>query len=420
MSLDPALLTVLPGHDLIHYAGIPVVHHCHHFNLFLDQTIDDALGPHEGATLRFAAAREAASTFLEALLFESDATTPSQRLEVAVRTFAAMGHGRLTIAATLGGGRAVGQHLHYGRAWHEKYGHIVRRSAPADTFAAGFIAAAVERAYGGEPLQLQTLEVECVAMRALRCAFEVTPGAPETIGPPVRRRDSYTRLEPTFGGQREDRIAAIAAGLRELTASVQGDERGLAELAGVPATLQLASYHNRISYDAVQSVEEAAPQSVGVLEDLLRESGHVCVFHMFGALMQSPEWEALVGEPTNDPEEVVVGCLAIARALGFGHWTLGEIVPGERLVVRTPATHESEYYRARHGLSERPNEYFLQGASLAIGHLAHLVDWKSRPELTPERYESLFDAASLPWRARQTKCVAEGDELSEVVVARAP
>lgn len=414
------LRTVLPGHDLLHWAGEPVVLHCHHFNLFLDQTIDDALGPHEGEQLRFSASREAWSAFLGALLLQEDAGTPVERLELASHTFATMGHGRVIFAADLGGGRAVGQNLHYAHAWREKYGRLVRRRSPADAFAAGFIAAAIERAYGGEPLHLEAREVECVAMRAPRCSFEVAPGAGEVGGPAVREREAYTRLEPTFSGRREDRIAGIATSLRTLTMSVTGDSRGLAELAGVLATVQLASYQNRISYDAVRRVERAAPQSIGVLEDLLRESGHVCVFHMFGSLLLSPEWEALVGGPTNDPEEIVVSCLAIARALGFGHWTLAELVPGERLVVRTPSTHESEYYRARHGLSSRPNEYFLQGAVLAIAHLAHLIDWQGRPTLSAERYESLFRGDALPWRARQTKCVAEGDELSEVVVTRVP
>ena len=49
----------LPGLDLMSLAGVPVIYHCHHFNLFLDQTIDDALGPVEGPKVRFEAAREA-------------------------------------------------------------------------------------------------------------------------------------------------------------------------------------------------------------------------------------------------------------------------------------------------------------------------------------------------------------------------
>ena len=49
----PSLRAYIPDYDLMNYGGIPTVYHCHHFNLFLDQTIDDALGPGPGFTLRF-------------------------------------------------------------------------------------------------------------------------------------------------------------------------------------------------------------------------------------------------------------------------------------------------------------------------------------------------------------------------------
>ena len=42
----------------------------------------------------------------------------------------------------------------------------------------------------------------------------------------------------------------------------------------------------------------------------------------FGGIINSPEWEGLVGRPGGDPEEIVNGCLSIGRALGFGHWTI--------------------------------------------------------------------------------------------------
>ena len=59
-----SLRRYLPEHDLMYFGPSPAVYHCHHFNLFLDQTIDDALGFEAGSRLRFLAGREFASPLL--------------------------------------------------------------------------------------------------------------------------------------------------------------------------------------------------------------------------------------------------------------------------------------------------------------------------------------------------------------------
>ena len=35
--------TLVAERDLYELSGIPVVYHCHHFNLFLDQVVDDGI-----------------------------------------------------------------------------------------------------------------------------------------------------------------------------------------------------------------------------------------------------------------------------------------------------------------------------------------------------------------------------------------
>ncbi len=179
--------------------------------------------------------------------------------------------------------------------------------------------------------------------------------------------------------------------------------------------MHLTNYYNRISYDALDSLEHSAPGFVAPLEDLLRESGHVCAFNTFGGIMLSPEWEGMVGAPKNDAAEIASNCMAMGRALGFGRWSLAELTVGKRVVIRSSSTYESSYYLARHGKASRPREYFFQGAALAIAQLAHRVDWESKPALTQGFYDELF-RGGVPWRAEQTKSMQCGDEVSEVVV----
>jgi len=198
---------------------------------------------------------------------------------------------------------------------------------------------------------------------------------------------------------------------------VHGDDRGLVQAFGVFVTMHLAGYYNRISYDAVEHVERHAPQSVGVLEELLRESGHVCVFNTFGGILLSPEWEGLVGPLPDDPSQILAYCMAIGRALGMGRWTIAEFEPERRLVLRTPSSYEAVYYRERHGRAERPVEYLFQGAALATAQLVHRVDFVNKPKLTHEYYKQLFKGG-VPWRAEQRQAIVCGDPVSEVVVTR--
>ena len=179
--------------------------------------------------------------------------------------------------------------------------------------------------------------------------------------------------------------------------------------------MHLAGYYNRLSYDAVKMLDQDSPHSVPVMEELLRESGHVCVFNTFGGILLSPEWEGLVGSPVDDPGTIAAWCMAMARALGMGHWTIAEFEPGKRFVMRTSSSYESVYYRVRHGISTRPVEYLLQGAAVAMAQLAHRVKWTEKPSLTPEFYESLFKGG-VPWRFEQTKSIVCGDSMSEIVV----
>lgn len=419
--LDRVLATrsLLPEHDLSFLGDAPVVFHCHHFNLFLDQTIDDALGSEAGTALRFEAARDAVHHALSSISARMGLVTPAEKLELATMLFAATGHGRIEILVDgTGTGTGRGSWLHYGFAWHEKYGAMVRRRFPADAFAAGALAAAAEVAHGLPVGSVHCAETKCFATRHSQCEFTLTRTTPPPAAlarPDVSVALTRGALQPSFTGLQEERIATIAKGLRDFTAGVAGDQRGLVEAFGVFITMHLTSYFNRISYDAWKHVQAKAPSALSSFEALLRESGHVCVFNTFGGIMLSPEWEGMVGPLTGDHHETIENCLAIGRALGFGHWTLQAFEPGKKLVIRTPSTYESSYWCAREQPATQGMCFFLQGAALATMQLAERVPWTARPQLTQAFYNDLF-RTGVPWTVRETSCISRGDAYCEVVV----
>ncbi len=419
MSNLSSVFERLPELSLAFLGGAPVVYHCNHFNLFLDQTVDDALGAPRGVELRTNAAREASHALLSGLNHALGANTAQARLELAEEVFASMGHGRLDFdvgGAASGSWEVRGETLHYGICWSEKYGHLVRRHHPADAFAAGFCAAAIELAHDLRPGSMTTTEYECITMRAPLCRFRVAEGEPQVFGRRVGLEESIAISTPVEPGLFAARVDEIERGLCGFLSTVEADSRGLIQAFGVFVTRHLASYYNNITYTTFADLVRRAPALAPVASALFQESGHVCVFNTFGGILLSPEWEGMVGSST-EPAAILSGCVAIARALGFGRWEIEDFVPGERLCIRTPLTYEHPWLLARGCDLGIPAAFFLQGAVLAIMQLIESVDWAARPKLDQGYYDALFRRGT-PWKVDQSTCVSMGDPDCRVVVER--
>lgn len=415
MELKQLERTLLDGQDLYFLESVPYVYHCHHYNLFHDQTVDDAIGEDLGLRFRASAAQASVHQLLSRIAGARDLTGTTERMALATSLLPWMGHGRLVID----GLEATGEDLHYGHCWREKYGGSIKRLYPADAFAAGFSAAAVEIGRGLGPGSLSATETACIAMRSPSCKFELKELENDARQYACPDRKDYAKHSGApISGQDENSIAKIAKGLQDFMRGVEGDDRGLIQAFGVYVTLHLAAYYNHTVYRTTHWVEKNAAGAVPAVEALFRESGHVCVFNTFGNIILSPEWEGMVGAPSGKPEEIVASCCAIARGLGFGRWTVGELEPGERFVLRTACNYEAPFYLSQYGTSAKPRCYILQGAALAMMVLAEKVDWLSRPKLTQDYYASLFRSGKLGWRAEETRCLARGDDMCEVVVTK--
>lgn len=401
-------------HSFNFIADVPTVYHCHHFNLSWDQTIDDGLGADRSAAVRTHAAREAFHDLLAALSARVGAQGSADRLELARVVLGGLGLGSVRFDLDRYGGQALGDHLHYATAWMEKY-PTVRRRHPADALMAGYVAAAAEVAFDLPRDTVRGREVECSTLGHDRCRFRADIGDAGPVTGPMGRDEVERAAGPVTSGHFEHEIQPIVDTLRDFTASIQGDERGLVEAFGLFVSQLPTTYYNRSAYDALRLLRRSSPQSVPVMQALLREAGHVCVFNTFGSIMASPEWEGLVRVPSGDPAETLAGCMAIARALGMGRWSVAEYIHGKQLMLRSPATYESTYFHAREGRAEESQCFMFQGAAVATMQLVSRVRWQPRPEINQALYEELF-RGGLPWACEETKCVATGDPYCEVVV----
>jgi hypothetical protein len=152
------------------------------------------------------------------------------------------------------------------------------------------------------------------------------------------------------------------------------------------------------------------------LRELSTQAGCAGSFALFGGLIASPEWEAIVGHPVTEPIDVVVGCLSLARACGYGRWALEEYEPDRMLSIVSPGTHESIYARLiGDSRLEAPCSVFTGGAC-AIMLLAHGVTWRPGASVSAELHAAL--ARDSQWQATVTHSIARGDHLDRVEVRR--
>ena len=418
-----SLMSTPGGHCLRYFADVPVVFHCHHFNLWWDQTVDDILGESLGSRVRTHAAREAFHHLLTEAGSLLGITDPLERKDLAQALFAWMGQGCLDLSELAEPGTeatARGEHLHYATSWRWKYTPQARRFFPADAVAAGYAAAAKAWISNRSAGEIKATEVRCLARDGVPCEFDLSlDPAPETPMPLAGRAVQEHQAGPLSSGLHEARIEALTEGLKAVLASVEPDDQGLIQAFNVFVTLHLPEYYNRTGFEAIHLTEQRAPFKAPAAEDLLREAGRVCAFNTFGSILLDAVFEGLLGARLgNDPGEIVAYSCAIARALGFGHWEIAEFDPGRRLRLRIPTDYESAFYLQNYGPSDKPRNYFLQGGAQAMVLLAHEIDWASQPVLTNSMYLRLFKQPGLRWKVEQPRGLTMGHEASEILVSR--
>lgn len=409
------LVRDLYPHGLLALGDQLVFYQSHHFALFLDQSVADALGG-EAWAVRRQSAFEASYALLSSLYGDLGIDAPDKQLALASELFAAMGHGSLTFQVTEEGGSAHGDSLLHGAGFLERYGSSVRNKRVLDAFTAGFCSAAASLAYPSDLGILEADEAACVGRGDAACELTFTrrPDRPR-FGPPLTRGaveaipgrllDDKSRDEPSHRG---DATARILAGL-------VADERGVVRSFGVRLALFPVMYSNQITFDTMHLVEKRTPELFPVFCALVREAAQLGAYHLLGGVLASPEWSQAQGPVSKEPEGRLEQLIEISRALGWGAFYAADYAPGKALALRSPITHESAYYAVRHGKSMRGRLAFQQGTALALMHLIHRVDFGSPEPISTASYDALFKDGPR-YHVEETRSPLRGDDVSEVVV----
>lgn len=152
-------------------SDLPVAMHCHHYNVNLHKTLEDALGE-KGVELLYRAAEEASFIGLKSFLNHyRRIKTIKSRLELAEAIYQHCGLGILHFQK-IGprGGHVVSMSSHHVTGWLAKHG---RRDSPGCHFSRGWIAGILEVVYNQNLQYYEVEESACKMMRHEACVFNV-------------------------------------------------------------------------------------------------------------------------------------------------------------------------------------------------------------------------------------------------------
>jgi hypothetical protein len=151
-------------------AGRRIVFHCHHYNVFLQRTIDEALGK-EGALVQRRASMESARAILDDLFAKDGGASAKERLDRAATIFGSLGFGLADVSRlSASGGSVILTTSHYAIGWRAKLGPA---DAPVCYFATGFWAGAMASALGIASERVLGREQRCAAVSDEGCELEI-------------------------------------------------------------------------------------------------------------------------------------------------------------------------------------------------------------------------------------------------------
>ncbi len=402
------------AHRRVLIGGEPMLFHCHHYNTFLQRSIQDA-SYIESRPYLIGAAAEVAYAQLVRLFQSEGADDVNRRNELASELYRWAGFGTVDLSAIgESGGRVESKSSHYARAWSEKFGSS---DEPVCLFPSGWIAGAAA-AIHGKPLGSYSVQhTSCAAQPGKdTCLFEVQAGEAnydvfESVGAgEVGEHEQRPRPENNI--DEEGIYEALTA------MEIAGDKDGIIPAFGVYLTRHYANYYNRISFETLRAMEAAfGPDGYDATRPLFVEAGHVCAFNTFGGIMTSPEWNALIRPTCKTDADWVHGMVACVNTLGWGRWNVEELSPTEA-VFSIQDDYESVGYRAMYGTPERPISFLAEGAAAGIMNLVYRGEVMSSPEFTPEYYDHLFRQTDVFRAEPAGQSVAMGDKATTIRVTR--
>lgn len=411
MTYDLDVVIDMP-HRRVILGGEPMIFHCHHYNVFLQQTLLDAAYVDMRPDLIGAAATVAYAQ-LSRVFATKGLTSPGERGRLAASIYRYAGFGTLDFSS-FGpeGGSTHTNSSHYAHGWKSRVGGS---ESPVCFFTQGFIAGALDAIYDRPAGSFDVKHTACMACGHAQCGFEATlSGA------------SYARHEsPGVGALTEHVLREVPSnpvdyeGVLKAVSGLPlvGNERGEIPAFGVMLTRHFANYYNIVSFALLHKLSAAyGSEGCTAAADLLIEAGRICAFYTFGGIMSSTEWNALIRPSLERPEDWVHGMVAVGNALGWGRWQVTKVSSKEAEIV-IHDDYESVGYLGIHGKASAPVSFLAHGGAEGLMNLVYIANIAKGPTLDPQLYNATFKCSEV-FRATPIASRAMGDEVTAFRIVR--
>lgn len=391
--------------------GEPLIFHCHHYNTFLQLSLEETKHYLDVYPILQDSAQEIAYAQFSNYFESVPGLSAAERKQVVSQAFSEFGFGIVRLdELSSQGGTAVMPTEHYSATWMLKYGPRTAYDRGAALFATGFVAGATEAIFDRPLGYLEARQIECPTKGHSQCTVVVSPSLNKRsleASPAEGVYEEFTPLvQPQDTGIRYEAIQNALTGM-----PIAGGQDGLIQAFGVTLTRHYANYYARISYRLLKAMEaKFGTDGVNIVKDLLVEAGHVCAFNTFGGIMESAEWNALIQPMISSREDWVHGIVACVNALGWGQWEIKELVPYQKLVIEVKSGYEANAYIQAFGQSEYPVSFLVTGGVAGIMNLIYNGDITETPELSEAYYDHVFKSSD-KFSAQQTQCRAMGDQV---------
>lgn len=397
-------------------ADEPMIFHCHHYNCFLQSSIESAEDYIDIYPILTDSAQEIVYHQMKNH-FSGKTLSVEEKKKIAEDLHRYAGFGTLDLSnAFEGHGKATSPWNHYVEGWLIKFGKRLDGQKGVAFFSAGYIAGVLDAIYD------KPLGFHCVQQSSCKTKGDDTNEFDiSEINKPNLKESKGQGKFTTFNYKDPENSHVQYVGIREALTGMEiaGNEDGAISAFGVLLTRMYSNYYASISYKYLKAMEaEIGEMGTEMAEELLTEAGHVCAFHTFGGIMESNEWNALIKPTLKDKADWVHGITACLNALGWGKLEVVELVPNEKLVMRVHSGYENNYYLDNYADSHRPKALFKVGATAGIMNLIYHGDITSNTELTSDYYDKVFKTEGR-FVGKQTKCRSLGDEYDEFVAERA-
>jgi hypothetical protein len=408
--IDPSHIGYDFQHARLVWGGEPMIVHCHHYNCFLQRSIQDAEYIDSTPVLVGAAAGVVFAQLKDILAGTADVVARKVAVESLYR---ACGFGLIDLGAvTDQGGEVRTSSTHYSTGWKEKFG---RSAAPVAFFSSGFLAGAMAAIYGLDLSSVQARQTRCRSTGAEQDVFVLSRGRANFAMFEQRGDTALVAVgqdaEPATPVNREGITRAVVG------MPLTGNAQGMIPAFGVYLTRMYADYYNRISFAFEREmVTISGREGIEVASGLFIEAGHVCAFNTMGGIMTSPEWDALVLPMLKTPRDWLFGIVACVNALGWGTWKVLD-VSDRAATFRIYNDYESVGYRRMYGTADHGISYLATGAAAGLMNLIYVGDIHNKPDLTPAFYDHLFKSPGV-FQAKMHSCLAMGDPYTEIRVVR--